>query len=585
LNDFNNAQWFCEEAINICPTNSEYWNLWGAIHYYRWEKKDLPDSGNENNSGNIQELRKWFNEKKSIPDQAIYPIIVGAAQAWKKLCRSIVMGEKIEKQIVIAVTNIRNHAVLNGKMKKFTTGRLFGQALSISPDDDELYFEQGKYFFKREKWKKANKAFRRVYEDAWEISESFSYWAMYIHTNGKLLKDLKERKCPGNKDRKRCLKCKWSYECEKYTNVIKDDYRLFLGAAANHIHRMGDEGVEDKKKSAEFTLYGSFVENAFALEKIDYKHQDVEDFLKKNKEGKKIKKILSKKELKTLKRNLIEDRSGIEDAVKDSNDLFENIPAFKSWLEAQKAIAYALWILKENEKRSKKELKDAKKLLTDAIIILEKLGLSESRILRLQRHLAKLNLKLGDYPEALTAAREAARNNPFDEDIRHVLADIYILMKDYSRGIDELEASFNLGNSTPEMLKKIGDARCENGKRLFQPEKRKKEFQGAIKDYNQCLKMLMDKSQKESFLNEQEKNGKSSGADSYTEFIEDAYYEMGSTYIRLAKYDEARNHFQFAFKIAKILKHRKKKLKIRTQITKLYAKAKVQQLKKTGPVR
>lgn len=580
LGDYNNAEWYCNEAINICPTNSQYWNLLGVIHYYRWDKKDWRDFNMKIHLHEVEALEKWFKEEKEIPNQAIYPIKIGAVQAWRSLCKAIVLGDKIQKHKKTAMKNIRNQAVLSGKMKIFKTKCLFWQSLILSQDENELHFQQGKYFFKNENWPKAHEAFQRVYENDQEMNDPFCFWAMYIHTNAKLLKALREEKnnCLKSQDYK---KCKYSDKCEDHKNKIKNGYRLFLGAAAKLIHKgmeNNDDTAQEKEKSlAEIKLYEKFVAQAFELTQIDSNNFNAnllqEEIKKTNEAGNP-----DKPKADDLKNY----RTSIEEDIKKSNDLYEQIPDFTSWLEAQKTITYVRWILdkdKDKVSKNKEKLKHAKKPLTDAIEILEKQRLNEVRILGLHRYLAELNLRLGFYPEALTAARKAARYSPYDKEVRGVLGDIYISMKNYSRGIDELETSFNQGNSESKMLIKIGDAHCKNGALLFQPEKQKEAFQEAIKAYSQCLNIMMDKSYNEYSTQEREEENKTAVTYPYNEMTGDVHYNLGTTYIKLSQYDEAVNHFQIALKIEKILGRIKKRLKIQKQMAKLFTKAKIQQFR------
>ncbi|MCI0470919.1 MAG: tetratricopeptide repeat protein, partial [Candidatus Aminicenantes bacterium] len=79
----------------------------------------------------------------------------------------------------IAQLCTRNLAVITGKKKYRWSPFLFRQALFLEPDNNDLYFEMGKYYFRCGEWEKAHEAFTRVFEHDAEVNDPFSYWAFY----------------------------------------------------------------------------------------------------------------------------------------------------------------------------------------------------------------------------------------------------------------------------------------------------------------------------------------------------------------------------------------------------------------------
>ncbi|MCU0286111.1 MAG: hypothetical protein MUF15_06895, partial [Acidobacteria bacterium] len=219
----SDAQWFCQQAITICPSEPSYWDLLAVIQYYKRGKHEA--------------------EKEVINSS-----MIGTMLAWRALCKSIMKGEKTSKYKDTALICIRNLAVLTGFNKQKKSRCLFGQAIFLSPNDNDLHFEIGKSFYRqcnkdensgiqesnnppsqtdnknkvkidKKNAKKAYNAFKRVFEDDVDVDDPFSFWAFYMNVNAKLYEHEK------NEETK-----------EKYKDFVNNSYIYFLDAAAKIIH-------------------------------------------------------------------------------------------------------------------------------------------------------------------------------------------------------------------------------------------------------------------------------------------------------------------------------------------------------------
>ena len=76
--DYENARWFCEQAVNLQPSNPKAWNLWVVILYEEWYKKNKgyqrgcrcrqlqTQKRNHWRPGHPRVLRKWIRGDGSI---------------------------------------------------------------------------------------------------------------------------------------------------------------------------------------------------------------------------------------------------------------------------------------------------------------------------------------------------------------------------------------------------------------------------------------------------------------------------------------------------------------------------------------
>lgn len=527
--DFDDAQWFCEAALRINPSVPKYWNLLGAIHYFRWKNEEFSKLAADiqylNNNIRKEKIENWFNLKKVIPTSAVYPFQTAVILSWRDLCLSLILGEKKNQNKDIAIKTIRNLAVIFGKMRKRSTNGLFTQALSLDCSKSEINFEEGKYFFFRGKWKAAHKEFTKVYEDDWEVGDSFAFWALYLSANKSILDIFRSKKnCSVNNMDETCDNCTYSEKCDVHIKIIKNGYGLFLTAAARLIHKgCGSDKAspqEIEQYLYELEMYINFAKETFT------KYCSNQNFDASS---------LFAEIRKTIDKTTNVNRSGSNIAANPSNT--SGIFDFEKWLEAHKNIKAEI---KKIEDGKTQEVNTER--LQQSIDNLTEHNEDDVRALAFHLHLANVYLENRDYERALISARKAVRYNPYDYEVRQVLGDIYIALKDYSKGIDELEISFNLGNPMPQILEKIGDAYYEHGTIQLTLDGRKDTFKKAIDVYNQCLDILMDKSYKDE---EQLKENSDMHA-SYFKMICSIHKQLGIIYDALGEKDKAKYHSDIA---------------------------------------
>jgi len=523
-NSLFDAQWFCQQAIFIRPTDPTYWNLMAVIQYYKWWNE-------EEKNGNKEKLYD-YKEKLNVPDEVIRSSIIGTMLAWRALCKAIIKDENIQEFKKTAQLCTRNLAVITGENKFWRSRLYFGQAAFLDLDNNDLYFEAGKYFFRRNKKsciKKANKAFKRVFEDDADVNDPFSYWAFYMNVNAKLYEEKKEK---------------------EYLDVVKNGYIHFLDAAAEIIHNKKpcDEIIKQNEQLVICALSPSLLDEInknYPKKGIISKIYDILNA--KNDNGYIIDINCRKLRNKDI-RNY---------CPKELKTRFNWPYIFLNWIRAQISIEGAILILNEvgealeKPKQTIEKLEKAEIQLKHAIKRLEKCYHNELKILGLHKYLAAAYYLMGSHEEeALKVAREAARLNPYDPEVREVLGKVYFNLKDYRQAIKELQICFHLDK--PEMdilqkkniLEKIGEAYIAEGHILRDPARRIESFNNAAKFFKECHDIIEDKSYD---VDTQE-------YESYIETLGKTHFNLGYFYRELLRYDDAISHYQSALEMAKALK-------------------------------
>jgi len=492
----SDAQWFCQQAITICPSEPSYWDLLAVIQYYK--------------GGNY------------AAEEVINSSMTGTMLAWRALCKSIIKGEKTSKYKDTVLICIRNLAVLTGKNNQPRSRCLFRQAIFLDPDNNDLHFERGKSFYRpcksdensgipesnnppsqtdnknkveidKKNAKKAYNAFKRVFEDDVDVDDPFSFWAFYMNVNAKLYKQ--------EEDKKKKI---------KYKDVVDEGYIHFLDAAAEIIH---------KDKSCQ---YGMIQQNeGLVSEALELANENNET----------DQRIFLLEFIKFIKRkfvneNIVQRRVGTNAMLSKYRILSE--ADFFTWVKTQIDIKSAILILDENDEDY---FMMAASRLKSAIDKLKDKYPNELKILGLHMYLAKAYLLLGSYEEALKHAREAARLSPYEPAVRAVLGRVYFEMKDYSKAIHELQICFNIGEPTLDILAKIGKAYFKEGNILRDPDKRKDSFQKAAKFFKECHDIIEDKSYEKK-------------DDRYIETLEKTHFNLAYFYWELLNYDDAISYYQ-----------------------------------------
>jgi tetratricopeptide (TPR) repeat protein len=548
------ARWFCQQALTIFPTEAEHWNLWAVIRF----KKDYKI-----------EIDNYKDKVKDIDKEVVQYLMTASALAWRALCKAIIKGEKILQFKEDARVCIRNLALITGMKKQRRSSCLVKQAIFLAPDNNDLYFESGSAYYRRNKTKKAYEAFKRVFEDDKEVNDPFSYWAYYINVNAKLYEKKGD---------------------PEYKEHVQTGFFHFLDAAAKIIQsnekKPEDRKIHEEQVSEALSIIKKKDENLESAavdikDKIAVTLNSVKSSIEKKKDEKlgaaavdiidKILAILNSAKPSSQKVKMEngmdkEFLSGLIDILKDNNDRTDIIHSenktnqkiidcinkwptdfcrynpelsvgFLKWVIAQVIIKSAIFVL---DKKKEGDIKSVIRL-TCAISLLEEKNPKEAKILGLYEYLGEAYYRLELYHDALEQARKAVRLNPYDWKVRKLLGNIYYELKDFQKAVDESEISARFDEITTDelivILKEIGKAYEEKGKILWDPEQRKNSFNKAIESFTDSLVILEDKSYE----------NKDGNIDSdYTRRLGETHFSLGTYYCELLQYENAVTHFKIA---------------------------------------
>jgi tetratricopeptide (TPR) repeat protein len=483
--DHSNARWFCEQAINLQPSDPNTWNLWVVILYEDWYKK----------KGGYQ--LDTFRGKLDVENEIIRKAEIAVMLSWKALCRAKAKGEsaKIQKdKVVLAVLCIRNLAVLRGMKLSWWTRWLFKQAFFLSQDDNDLNFELGKYYYRKGNFPATRKAFSRIYEDALDVDDALRYWASYTHTNAIRYHKTKKTKFLQITQDGSTHFLDIAADMLQNENVYMDDksFRHRLDQCINIMAKALDMVFE--KKEREFWFISHFIEILGKLKKI----KDIDEI-----------KAVHRREHKKISKHMI-------------------------WAGIQLDIAVAKQAL-EIEPNNDLSIR----LLKDAIGKLVESYPRQIKKLRLHMYLAEIYLDKKALKHALFHAGEAVQLNPFKPEERLLLGKVHRAFKSYDKAIAELECSFQLAPDSLNnlmILAELGETYKEKGENACKAEDIQKAFSAAIKIFEQALIIVRSTS----FL-ESEKESKQ-----YAEFIGIIHFFLGTFHYELVKYDTSAAHFRTA---------------------------------------
>lgn len=483
VGDYENAGWFCEQAINLRPSNPKAWNLYVVILYEKWYKK----------SGEYK--RDIFQGKLNVEIEIIPKAAIAVMLSWQALCHAATKGEltKVHKDMAVLCT--RNLAALKGMKCSRWIGWIFKQAFFLSPDDNDLYFELGKYYYRRENYPAARKAFFKIYEDALDVEDSLRYWASYTHTNAKL-------------------------NNSKYLQITKDGITHFLDITADMLQN-GKADLKDK------ILYHK-------LDQCIRQMKTSMDLLKDNLEKGLKESLRNEIEFIYKLRYILREQVGIQNIDKlifhYKNIYRSSTLARLDWAGAQLDISTAKRLF---------ELDDnffPIILLKKAIEKLEKSYPRQIKKLSINMYLgqAYLNIKLPK--NALFHARKAVNLNPFKPEERLLLGRVHRALKNYDKALAELESSFKLDPNSLEILTVLGDTYKEKGENACEPKEIKKAYNAAVEIFEKALIIIRSTS----ILENEE------GIKNYAEFIGIIHFYLGIFHYEMVKYDSSAAHFRTA---------------------------------------
>lgn len=508
--NFKDAQWFCRQAMCVQPDNHQAWNLLAVIHYNRWK----------NDNKVHYEYRGGLTFSKEIIETAMIAVML----SWRELCRARAKNYISSKHKDAARISIRNLSVLKGMKRPFKRWfSPFSQALFLSPENDDLYFEMSKYYYRWEKWRKARDAFFRVYEDGMGIDEPLRYWSCYADVNAHLYEGKKEG---------------------QFKETVAEGFTHFLDAAADILHNKG----EDMERDIELIRLDANIETMIEALTIIW---NCEKEIKEKTEIHK-REIGFVAELKKILKKV--NKIHYDDLKSFYKEKGKDISGFLDWARSQLNIAVGKRLLEisELEKHAanstyspdgKKYLRQASRLLRTAKQKLEKNYPRQITKLRLHMYLAQGYLRLEQLDKALFHAREAVRLNPFEPEERRLLGRVHIALENYKKAITELEISFRLQPNNHEILKELGEAYKQRGEDVYSSEKKKDAFKSARNIFSQALEIMSS----HSFRDDEPAIEEAGGNDErYIESLGLIHYYLGYFCCELLEYDAAATHSQAA---------------------------------------
>ncbi|MCU0288285.1 MAG: hypothetical protein MUF15_18060, partial [Acidobacteria bacterium] len=520
--DFSHAQWFCEQALAICPKDPEYWNLWAYILYKKWFKNRFETHHDDNKNAleiPYENIIEYDDHKSAIkiPREVIEYRLNATMLAWRALCKALVKGEKIKKYKQTARISLRHLAKASGKKLWRKSKGLFHQAFFLEPDNNDLFFEFGKYFHRLGKVKNSKKcflkaydAFARVFEDDIAIGDPCSFWTFDLSVNAELF-DMTKKLI--------------------YKESVRQSYHHFLECAVKSIHLIADEPENKEDELNKINIEANLKKNT----------KRINESLTKIGEYIKVKQINFTMELLNFLKTIKDSRDYSFVLSKEKNVLDKlslkfplELEEHRKWSTAHINIISARILLIIDKAES---IEQAISRLEDAIKILKPGNSYELKILELYMYLGRAYFKKKKFDQALIQAREAVRLDPYEPKIRQLLMEIHFALKEFSRGLDESAISLNLkAQKNFDIIKKIGNAYYEKVKIQDDPELKKKFLDKAINYFDQALKIMEDKS-----FSVENSNGKER---EYMENLGEIHFYLGLFLFKQEKYDAANGHFQ-----------------------------------------
>ena len=447
-NDYSHAQWFCEQALRICPQNALYWNLLAVIKYDKYKDDKFLKAGIP------------YEGIIDIPKDTVKLFKIASALAWQNLCKRIIHGDQKQEIInQIPCLCIRNLAKIYGmKMKRISTF-IFNQALFLRPENNDLFFELGKYYFREKKYEDTYHTLERVFEDDYEINDSLSFWSLYFRTITFLLE--KSEGAANSED-------------------IKDISQCILHIKECITKKI--QGISNQNKSSKLAIGKNLQHVKDALNSILKFIKNFDDPIKN--EVEELNLIFSWINIKPSTTC----QEAIQEIIKKLKATIEsNTPNYK-WINIQRSILFSKEALESN-------VNDAINNFKSIIKNLEENNWNEIQIYRVYYYLAKGYLKNNDYLNALIQACKGIKFDPYENEVRQTLGEIYIQLKDYRKALEELKIIYNIdSNKRIAIMDDIYDVYCNLIKSTYNKSEKQKYIQESITFFSDTLEILYDKS-------------------------------------------------------------------------------------------
>jgi tetratricopeptide (TPR) repeat protein len=582
--NYDDALWYCEQAIRLTSIDARFWNLRGVVYDRMSEEME------EKNLGEMGAI---------IDNHRLYSFSIAAVLSWQKLFRSLLRGEDNQRLKNIARVCMSNLAMIHADKGARKSKCLFHQSISVSSGEGKPYYELGRFLFKREDFEEALSAFDKVYEEDSTCADKIVLWTLYLYACEKMI----DKKKPGYERKLLCARYHllnaiyenlWDFDVIPETKIKEISDRIKNSIYKSSKNLKDKDEYEDVEK--EFVklkkLTVEAVGKLFSLlikEKLEGNKDKLEE--EKDKKGKdefaknmganmtkwlievmKMEEGESKQE-KELKETMLEDMEKLislllEDVLKKNVDKskFKEDELVKKMM---KCLGKRILLLNSTERElnpKESKIKEEEKRLAMVQIyifaaravkeLIEKFRSSEFKfvidgvnkmlkegereIKKLEEnHVNKIRMNLlhtflawssiytNDTRDALFYARKAVAFDPESPEARAALSRVYFKMNNYDLAQKELENCLILNPKAQKILHFIPHIDKWDETLPRDSEKRRKTFDSMAQFLENTLTQMKSRSP--------EKDDRKGFSDD----LRTIYHTLGIFYRNLKKYDEA----------------------------------------------
>jgi len=433
------ASWFCNQALELMPSEANYWNFRGVIKYIYNDILKRKEDNSSSQQKNSSIITGYF--------------LKASALSWKALCkiRKNPKNETIETQRKLkeakenAALCLRNLAVTQRDNGKKNPIPLFKQALLLNACDCDLYLEMGKYFLEKGHINKAYNCIIKVFEDSPEI-DNIEFWVYFL-----LISILRKKKKypPKSKNKESGI---WE---KKYNENINNISMLLLNTLISQVQNSHEDKMEELLDRL----------NEVIDDKVTGIIQKVRESQNNNIALPKIIPLISRLEETIIPIDEEEKGPGIQKQFSQVIYIIYNLLRKgpfedREWSEGQRRILEVLNFLPQ-EKAEKNEIAAIVKPLEQAIDYLKENHFRSIIQMGINKTLAEVYMNTKKYELAVIYALYAVRLNPFGHDEQKILNEAYTAMKaswlTKSKG-DGISAQFsNRFPDFPDKKKIIGE--------------------------------------------------------------------------------------------------------------------------------
>lgn len=419
LNDYESALGLCEKSIIFFSDNARAWDLKGFMLRKSEEKKANTPRFEPGKNPSL-----WEN---IIPSREIATVL-----AWKNLCHFVLKGDGAEKKKYVASGCTRNLAVAYEMDKRPNSIAVFHQAIYLSPQNADLYFELGKTFIEEERWQSAVE----ILKSAIYIENRPTYWSYLALANKGLL------------------------------NVTKDSERR-----------------KEIEKDLEYSCKNAMVSEPRTKEEIASTLANTINFISKIKNDKETSLILNTIKLIKFRKDYLNNKITLEDYRRDLNGILDNVKNVKwivDWIDAQVTITGTSEDKEDNIINIYSTI--IKNLMENCPLEVKNFGL--------HKLLSDINLKQKKFSAALYHAQRSVALNPNDSSCRDKLISVYDEYQNFGLARHELEICTSLNPTDADLLMKFAWSNSEFLQGLRGFEKRREALLQFINNLNYSLEIM-----------------------------------------------------------------------------------------------